>query len=762
MKLYNEIEKKVYLNTNTEKLVNKDTISLRYLPFPFKNYCSIASDCDGPNIDKFNNLGRIFRYEYNLPIADSYFVNWFYKKGLAQETFDNSRFIKNNFDWMQNFYDGWYDVIHGWIQRMLIKIADSFELKENQKKKVDFIAPEQWQYIEEPKYLYFELEMPITSSYLTIDIIHSGSILCTINTNDCMQYNFFKKNGFVIDLFKVVKQISTENINYHDLTFNFKLYGVNSTAKVENLCLLSDTRADIIQQAEIFKLFGLQATSFSSHGIGLLFGVGHMPNEKSSDKRCLADCKENPHYSLDIVNDFGVDFINTFSNTSILTLKKINELVFMNNTSDCDVIYDFYRYFSILNEDEIYERLNKRLKPHEINPSLSDFLGYQIKSLLDNLNRNGDGGIIYTHAAVKSNFSSTQKDYGVENFFNEETKHYLKVLSDSFYGKAHNDIFIAPVSIMLRYSQIYQTIKNYLQYDKNENILYIQSWYDPVIKKQLPQKKFQYRELRYLTFYVQNPESLRICVDNEEIRSFIINPKDETQQQSVTIIDVNTYKSIISKNIPLEEQYKLNLINCKLSNINEVKLLDNSANINIQLKDITLKNYQFFEIEIENLVNCENIQVIINTDKGKLVIDKSFFIKDKVYIPFYNLVRNGVIDNQRALTANIISIDININGQRDDSYILKSFKLLMDSDNPSEYCIIGGKIFTKTLDNIFYKVDNKIKKCEIIDNMYFVCNQKFKKGQIIEFFGEQKDKSIVFPTTGKYLEVGKSDLGLVI
>lgn len=260
---------------------------VRDLPPPFHFYLTITSDCDGPRLERFLAVGKAFRHRFGLPITDSLFPGWLRRQALAPAPggvsppaspppWSRERLIEKTGPILARYHEGWFDVIHGWIQRFTIKIADDFRLRTRVWRPVvghraRFVAPPDWQQIEPPRYLVMRYALPVSRSTFTIVGRVGRRKVFELSSRTFDPEHRFLPQPFMVDLHPLMGSAPED---LHHLELDFILKGTaGSTLVVKDLSLTSDCRATVRQEKDLLEAFNICIKAFTSHGVGAVLGV---------------------------------------------------------------------------------------------------------------------------------------------------------------------------------------------------------------------------------------------------------------------------------------------------------------------------------------------------------------------------------------------------------------------------------------------------------------------------------------------------------
>lgn len=802
--------------------------ALRYLPYPFHNYFTITSDCDGPCIPRWKHVGETIREKLALPISDSIFINWLVRRGEANRgnkrernsrktpVFDRKRFIEKNAFMLRRFHRGWFDVIHGWLRRFMIKIADDFHLRcgsrrnyalqllitrlfgktprytlPSRKHRVVFVAPPGWQQFEAPRYLYFRYVLPIEGSYFNIIGYVDSKEVFSIDSRQFDPHHRFVALPETIDLYPLMGKDPDKLLN---LKVDFELVSAGAseaTLSVEQPMLLSDIREDVLYHFNLMREFNLCLSTFTTHGIAMAIGVRHMPTSESVDERFLSDYPGNDHYFLDIVRAAGLDFINTFNNIVGTDIVHISDQIKPVVLNDGSISYDFPRFMCVPKDSKGRSDYSPfMIDGEETNLSHSDYIGFHTREALDRMSEPGQGALLYTHAGFRNPqiMSHQWRQSGIEpdkyESINQDSIDALKDVADRYYNLSGNvpdtrRLWVAPTSVLLRFSQVMRHAPDNVTYDESGNSVFITTWFDPVTKYPVPNPLKGLKDLRWLTIYVRDSETARVFVDNREITHFIRNPADNTDMQSVTIADVSS-PMVIFDEVDLDRKGKVLCRSCTCAGI-EHESFRGQRSLKIESGKgkgtatyypgvpIDLRNHQLVRFAYRKLTPDTTMRVTFNLNTGvqwsicdhddassthawRISRHKDCEWHD-VIVPYWSLMSAVPPDCRDVPATEIQAVLFDIQG----SLLIDCLELLRDNDSPASFddcLLVGGKVTPADQAGMVRMIlDGTTYETEPTKSGYYIFEKKAPRGSIADIHAVGKDSRLHAPLSGALREI---------
>ena len=550
-------------------------VELRPLPYPFRRWMSVASDCDNPRMEGILAMTRRIRERHLLPIADSFFPQWLCRFGERRDSphgFSREQFEAACFEWLRYFHDGGFDTVHGWLTRIRIRIGDDFALYESalgerqlaeivdrglggnhalprgleasgRSHQVSFRDPAGWHFREPPRYLLFSAYLPVLGTELQI-VFSWADKTCTVSTEELLQAGGrMAPTSMVIDLATTLEEDPRQ---LEELEISFRLLG-QGPAIVLGPSLLSATRADIVRQMTIMQHYNVRAEVYTSHGGGYDIGRRQALELSAVDRRGQAEDSRNPHFALDLLHDFGVRYFNTANNTSQEKPLDINRLAFPFVLNRGGIVCDFHRFLS--RSEALGEWL---VEGGASNPSMAEFFGRQLRYLLQDARDDWSGGVIYTHNIARSPQSSSRFDFSDEQLTTEDTEQALVELARLHYGDVPDDerVWVAPTFAVLRLSRLVQTAPPHLRYERHSNVVRVRPWTDPATGATVPAPGRASHDLAGLSLYVDDAAGARVVTPDDELLCIARHPADGSGRESITVVDDSAPVPVLGR-VPL-------------------------------------------------------------------------------------------------------------------------------------------------------------------------------------------------------------------
>lgn len=107
-------------------------------------------------------------------------------------------------------------------------------------------------------------------------------------------------------------------------------------------------------------------------------------------------------------------------------------------------------------------------------------------------------------------------------------------------------VWVPSASTWLRYLVTMQGLKDHVILSEAGEVK-IESWWDSVIRRRVPDAQAGSRDLHGVTIYVPNGAEPKVSLDGRSITTFTRNPPDRTGRPSITLVDDNTPTVILDE-----------------------------------------------------------------------------------------------------------------------------------------------------------------------------------------------------------------------
>lgn len=823
---------------------------IRPLPYPFNHFFSITNDCDNPDpsLNRWRHVGETIRLKNGLPISDSIFVDWpiqrgenhnYYIDGFSKEIpqFNRDRYIDANFFLLQQFHRGWFDVIHGWIMSHSIRIAHevsfyggvprrNYLLKkienlteggnENWVKwenndpillggkqedapnccRIRFFAPKRWLQDRPIRYFYFKYALPMLFSKFDIRGYVGQKKVFDIRSGKIFDPHWRQVPlPVLIDLIPLVGN-DPEKLKNIEIEFELHPNETADTAQFDDVTLFSEVRQDIKDHIKVLDLFNLRLSSFSSHGIGMVFGATSQRDPASCDPRFHSDYLKNPNYFKDISEQAGVEFFNTFTNTYHKDIQTIDTVLHPVIFNDGSVGYDFYRYFyAPRTQQNTMDYSVFQLDGRMTDASSADYLGYHIHGALENMTQPASGALIYTHAGVRCWVHLDEEEKSgdkardtFESIYGESLE-ALSDLADRYYNlsgtlKDEERIWVAGTAVVCRYAQVRRYLQRHSRYDRNTNAVWIETWFDPITKLPVPNPAKEFSDLRGATFFVEDALTAKVFVDGREVSHLIRNQGNHDGRPSVTIADVRT-PTVIFDEVDVWEKGSCSA-EAAMIELNEefafrgqrsLKLtaLSERGRVIYQPRvPVDLYNNQYLRFAYRKLAEEASIGVRLRlsggaiwgaaeaggAEAGHLVELPAYDDQDwhDIVIPYWQFIAALPVESRTVPPEMIHKIEFDVKGV----VLIDCLELLRDNDAPAptDGChVIGGTILPLgTTKSIFMTLDEKEFHTHATQGGHYMFEKRVPRGAIIRLQAETIKGERVEPISGPFHEVWRDCL----
>jgi hypothetical protein len=540
--------------------------AIRPLPYPFRNYFTINSDCDGSIQDLVRaaiELNGVIRETYGLPIADSFFPQWLFERGCPDDparsttpaAFSERRFVERFPEWIRGFHRGWFDTIHGWVYNMSVRMAPDLVAPAGATELVHrttFGNQPPWEDPAPPRYLVLTVEGATAASAFRVRLRAGSRAVLAYESRELA----------LTDDGRVLQPIPPEGPSGGRQAWATEPISLEiefatppaSTVTIRDIALLTEIRADVIGQMTGLARFNIRAVTFSSHAGGLVLAAPDGLRDRAAHAYFYSDEPESPHYTADLLRDYGLEFLNTFVRTHGDAVLPIEELVYPTRLRSGSTVYDYHRFLHL-----DAERPGAGAAGNAANPSWAEAAGKQIEKVLERLaSREGCGAILYTHL----NFGGpshplTMRGPTKDSICDAALHTALRVLAGRYFGfrgigTAADRLYVAPTSVLLRQSATRKLLSGTIIYDPATNCVHVSPRHDPTLGREVPRREDGFRDLRGLTVYVDDAVNTRLLVGSTNVAALIRNPPDESGRESVTVADRSAPRVILGR-VPLRE-----------------------------------------------------------------------------------------------------------------------------------------------------------------------------------------------------------------
>lgn len=824
--------------------VDSEPAQLRVLPYPFMTYVSISNDCDSGK-STFQEIRGFYGYvreTLNLPLGDSYFPDLLctgivpYQPTTKPENVDGilsdpdgPAFRNRIGNYIRYFHLGWFDSIHGFVTSASVKLPYTEEEQKQQPPsdspdhepyspylrrarllavghpkhkscaRFKFYAPEGWERQVPPRYVVLSYSAPLLGTTVHIRLFEGDQLLSEmIGKTSRSTTPLSSPQAYMIDLFPIA---GLARARLHAIEVEVEVTGPpGAFAEVHDIRLVNRLRRDLRRYQRAMESYNLTTPAFTSHGIGLVMSPTYGTEPSSTDRRRLADMPENTHYAVDILWDHGVRFFNTYSNTCTFSAVHIDQLTFLNSLTDGRVVYDFQRYAYAPKgpqgePDMTFWHRGGKL----INMSLIDTLGAGLFGLLaETTGKPGSGGLFYTHAYAANPVDPTQDAEIYSRPMNRQTRDALEALAERYYNLsgATDDarrIYVANLPVMLRYSVVRKQLVDRAYYRPSANAVHIEPWYDPVLDEMIPHTPWA-RELRGITFHVNDASTARIFIGETEFQELIRNPKGTGERESVTMADVSA-PLILAGRIPLPTtRAKVSVVGAE-ADFGETSqgaptgqgiqltLKASSGSLSVKPRSISAANYQALRfvfsksdsaIRVGLTFEFESGLKITAAESGLKISNRGYQIPvvsesgDRVVIiPFYLMLAGSLRKCPERRTPGLNRITrwtFKLQGAIGSRVRIGAVHLLRDCDQKlsADGFVVAGSVADAQppIERVRMRWNGvEYESTPTTTGVYFF-DRKVPSDSIVEIYGLTKDKVEVEPSNGRFFHIvtNKSDI----
>jgi hypothetical protein len=822
---------------------------LRALPYPFRTYFTISSDCDASLQDVIGAavcLSSVIRETYGLPICDSYFPKWLYECGLGGVPDEASRrAITGDFstatlmtrcaEWLRGFHRGWFDTVHGWAYNMSVRLAPPVEIESDAGPVTivsQFAAPPQWEEPAQPSYLTFDLIASTACPGLVVSLYEGDH--CITQLDGATITRVAGRDGrIVIPLGAAVGDRPIECPAQLRLEVSV---GESSTARVriDRIALHTDRREDIAEQRVALSACNVRSSNFSSHAGGLVFaapaglrpwyGRRHLVRRllKSGNGRAMlswltggfrdpaslarrlrqfsamigrlrlvdeadlySDLPLSLHYASDLLRDDGIEFMQTFACTHSTAQPRLDELLRTTRLGDGAYVYDYARYLSVADAGiaENDEQTPFVSNGTAVNPSWADAAGTQIQLALDRLAvRPQSGALLYTHLNFTSSTHPLARGVlGVETICDPAMHTALQRLAELHYNLSGTvvdaeRVLVAPTGVLLRMAQVRRILKRAVRYDRDGNAIVINSRHDSVLGRRVPARDGGFRELRGVTFYVDDSHTARLTVDDEDVVALIRNPADHTGRQSIAVADLSAPRVICGRialsdtRIAVEHSTGISVDGRTADEGIKLGLKSEGGSMTLRGPLPSLCNNHYVAIEFSKSDPEINIGVEFSLENGRDLGWREEGLpgsrpilripawrattRRMLVMPLWRI--SGASRHRDGYVSGCIKqVELIVAGPPGEVLTLHRLYLLRDDERPWSHdgCMIGGRLPRAEVRGLRITVGKRAWDYITTSSGYYFAGSKVPRGALVSISADLADGRMEYPAAGQYHEI---------
>ncbi len=326
-----------------------------------------------------------------------------------------------------------------------------------------------------------------------------------------------------------------------------------STEGIESLYLLNTHRPHLLQMlSHLYENFNVETNTITDHGSKTFLNataekVHAAQNTKRAYERPLpalyasarggalyysglGDDPESISYVLpELRETFGIRFINPggSSGEAGKAMHLMNAVV-PSKTRDGSMIYVARRMVPVLPKSHPLARdMGTRSFPLRLE-----------RLLEDQTNHPDSAWPVYTHLG-----NVRPKSDRANPYFPKDTLQKLQDRVFNISGKinARERIHFTRASILYDYALMMRSIAPHVRRE-GDNTIFIESWFDPVLKKRLPVSPNQ---LHGVTLYVKRGSDARVFLDGKEFATLVRNRPDETGRESITLVGPGPCRTVL-------------------------------------------------------------------------------------------------------------------------------------------------------------------------------------------------------------------------
>ncbi|MCP5200973.1 MAG: hypothetical protein H6977_13240 [Gammaproteobacteria bacterium] len=775
---------------------------LRPLPVPFERFVTINSDCDGSIHDLVGAavaLNSVIREEYGLPVCDSFFGKWLFECGLDGEreprsnravhgSFDKVQFFERCAEWIRGFHRGWFDTTHGWAYNMSVRVAPDLTVEGGCGQAV-FAAPPSWEEPAVPRYLAFrcaEGELELLSELV---VRRGGEILSRwrVPATSVVPTGESPEVGVVLPI--IDRASIGAWFGEGPLVLEGRAFPTGDVRVcLANIALVTEVRRDIEHQLGSLGALNIAVSNFSSHAGGLVFAVAEGQHRQYPETAYYSDVPESPHYCADLFRAAGYETIQTFAETHEYCVRDVAELAYPRMLADGTQVHDYHRYLFIpRREDGTLDLGAFQVDGEVLNPSWADTASIQIDYCLQQAaSKSWCGGVIYTHLNYASASHTFMRD-GIDTrtICNAPLRTALADLSARYFGLGDcagtgERLFVAPAAMLARMSAMMMMLEGHMDYDTCSNTVRISSVHDPCLGRKVPRREDGFRDLRGLTFYVDDASSAGVTVDGDAVDALIRNPADASGRHSVTVVDTSAPAVVLGRVPVSERELVVDVDSVALEepdgrrSAHRLSLRGSMGWLELCGWLPMLANRHYILVEYEKTTPTLRFSVELEDSSGLCVgwaeegmrfapqLPRRFawnsVARHVEVLPFWQLCAD--CGASTAPVGRLASLRLTMEGGVGDSLLLHRVLLLRDDGKRAgrTQCFVGGRVGSEAMESVEVRIESGgVERALLLHNGFYAVPNGVPRGGIAHIEGRTVSGDIILPRGGARHEIVDDD-----
>jgi len=773
---------------------------IRPLPMPFERFITINSDCDGSIHDLIHAavaLNTVIREEYGLPICDSFFGKWLFECGLdgvrepfsdraLDGSFERRVFFNRCGEWVRGFHRGWFDTTHGWVYNMSVRVAPDLAPDVNGAH-VEFGPPPSWEEAAVPRYLAFRCADGGLDALSDLLLRKGDDMLVRWEAPAAQAIEIGDAPDGNLALPIPGPSSLTRWHGEEPLVLEARLMSADAVVRLAEVALVTEIRTDIARQLRALDDLNLAVTNFSSHAGGLVFATTDGQRRQFPAAAYYSDFPGSPHYCMDLFRAVGFETVQTFAQTSEYEVRSLDELAFQRTLADGTQVHDYHRYLYIpRRKDGSFDLSVFDVDGENLNPSWADTAAMQVAYCLEQTkSKLWHGAIIYTHL----NYASTSHPFmreGVDarTICSAPLRDALAELARRYFGLSGcgnpaDRVFIAPAGMLARMSAVSKLLDSHIDYEAAANAVRIRAAPDPVLGRKVPRREDGFRDLRGLSFYVEDAHTAHVTVDGEPVEGLIRNPADDCGRQSVTVVDMSAPVLVLGRVPAAERQLVIEAEGLELvapdaqGEVHRVRLQANAGVLRVAGPLPALANRHYLLVEYEKSSPSLRFALELEDAGGQRLgwaeagLHGSFHLPRRAawtsverridVSPFWQLCAECGATTPPV--GRLARWQLVIEGNVEDSLVLHRVALLRDDGKRGgrTQCYIGGRLGSVPLTAVEVHSGEIREQAMLLRGGFYAVARPVPRGRIVRIEGRTEAGDIILPCGGGRHEIVDDD-----
>lgn len=570
-------------------------VDIRGLPYPFSHMETFSSDVDMQAPWRGAAIHRVMNQELGLNLSDSL---WPLGSGLSSSLFSGPSTLNrtpSGVDGLPTFalllrqwHRGDFDQFHGWSEDGVPQLRNAFDPPiglngERSRVELPKLKSPADTFRSSLLRLHFDHEPPEDMSVIVRDLAERTQIFDSVAVNAGREVQKLSDGSdYLVELQSSAGTSPAAGAIQLEALASLEIVAPSCKqgcrARLVRLERDGFSRLVALRQARFLEQTNIRPALYTSHGgytLASSFGTGKalevLPavlkeTNAFSEGAAVASVAAGHAYLIDILFRLGVVGVTPYEGAYSYRFHGVMPLI--SRSARFDDLYNVPRshmpkHVATDSKDALFESVNAALPGIDrklasetyCGPSCSwsqgDAMGLQLlvaEYLQDR--HHGTKHTWYIHFG--SGGSAFRPD--VREPLTPNVVFWLRRLANRYYNfdRSIDDarrVWVPSASTWLRYLVTMQGLKDHVILSEAGEVK-IESWWDSVIRRRVPDAQAGSRDLHGVTIYVPSGAKPKVSLDGRSITTFTRNPPDRTGRPSITLVDDNT-PTVILDEVPL-------------------------------------------------------------------------------------------------------------------------------------------------------------------------------------------------------------------